>query len=57
MFEKKSTNDESYITDDSLNVFKPSKRSATVIISNGVKIIANNLYPYIKKGVEALNNN
>jgi len=23
----------------------------------GVKIIANNLYPYIKKGVEALNNN
>ena len=39
MFEKKSTNDESYKTDDSLNVFKPSKRSAKVIIGNGVKMI------------------
>ena len=39
MFEKKSTNDESYKTDDSLNVFKPSKGSAKVIIGNGVKMI------------------
>lgn len=39
MFEKKSTNDESYKTDDSLNVSKPSKRSAKVIIGNGVKMI------------------
>ena len=39
MFEKKSTNDESYKTDDSLNVFKPLKRSAKVIIGNGVKMI------------------
>jgi len=39
MFEKKSTNDESYKTDDSLNVSKPSKGSATVIIGNGVKMI------------------
>jgi cytoskeletal protein CcmA (bactofilin family) len=39
MFEKKSTNDESYKTDDSLNVFKPSKSSAKVIIGNGVKMI------------------
>ena len=39
MFEKKSTNDESYKTDDSLNVSKPSKRSANVIIGNGVKMI------------------
>lgn len=36
---KKSTNDESYKTDDSLNVSKPSKRSAKVIIGNGVKMI------------------
>ena len=39
MFEKKSTYDESYKTDDSLNVSKPSKRSAQVIIGNGVKMI------------------
>ena len=39
MFEKKSTNDESYKTDDSLNVSKPLKRSAKVIIGNGVKMI------------------
>jgi len=39
MFEKKSTNDESYKTDDSLNVFKPSKGSSKVIIGNGVKMI------------------
>mgnify|MGYP000103105682 CR=1 FL=1 len=39
MFEKKSTNDESYKTDDSLNVSKPSKGSAKVIIGNGVKMI------------------
>ena len=39
MFEKKSTNDESYKTDDSLNVFKPSKGSAKVFIGNGVKMI------------------
>ena len=39
MFEKKSTNDESYKTDDSLNVSKPSKRSAKVIIGNGVKMM------------------
>ena len=36
---KKSTNDESYKTDDSLNVSKPSKGSAKVIIGNGVKMI------------------
>ena len=39
MFEKKSTNDELYKTDDSLNVYKSSKRSAKVIIGNGVKFI------------------
>ena len=39
MFEKKSTNDELYKTDDSLNIFKPSKGSAKVIIGNGVKMI------------------
>ena len=39
MFEKKSTNDESYKTDDSLNVSKPLKKSAKVIIGNGVKMI------------------
>ena len=38
MFKKKSTNDESYKTDDSLNVFKPSKGSSKVIIGNGVKL-------------------
>ena len=38
MFEKKSTNDESYKTDDSLNVSKPSKGSAKVVIGNGVKL-------------------
>ena len=39
MFEKKSTNDESNKTDDSLSVFRPSKGSAKVMIGNGVKII------------------
>ena len=39
MFEKKSTNDESYKTDDSLSVSRPSKGSAKVIIGNGVKMI------------------
>jgi cytoskeletal protein CcmA (bactofilin family) len=39
MFEKKSTNDESNKSDDSFNVFKPSKMSAKVIIGNGVKMI------------------
>ena len=38
MFEKKSTNDESNKTDDSLSVFRPSKGSAKVVIGNGVKI-------------------
>ena len=39
MFEKKSTNDESNKTDDSLSVFRPSKGSAKVVIGNGVKMI------------------
>ena len=39
MFEKKSTNDKSNKTDDTLSVFRPSKGSAKVIIGNGVKII------------------
>mgnify|MGYP001499900259 CR=1 FL=1 len=38
MFEKKSTNDESNKTDDSLSVFRPSKGSAKVVIGNGVKL-------------------
>jgi len=38
MFEKKSTTDESSKTDDSLNVFRPTKGSAKVVIGNGVKI-------------------
>ena len=38
MFEKKSTNEESVKTDDSLNVFRPTKGSAKVVIGNGVKI-------------------
>ena len=38
MFEKKSTNDESNKTDDSLNVLRPSKGSAKVVIGNGVKL-------------------
>lgn len=38
MFEKKSSNDESNKTDNSLNVFRPSKGSAKVVIGNGVKI-------------------
>ena len=38
MFEKKSTNDESNKTDDSLNVLRPSKGSAKVVICNGVKL-------------------
>ena len=39
MFEKKSSNDQSSKTDDSLSVLKPSKSSAKVIIGNGVKMI------------------
>ena len=38
MFEKKSTNDESNKTDDSLSVLKPSKDWSKVIIGNGVKL-------------------
>ena len=38
MFEKKSKNEESVKTDDSLNVFRPTKGSAKVVIGNGVKI-------------------
>ena len=38
MFEKKSSNDQLGITDDSLSVFRPSKGSAKVIIGNGVKL-------------------
>ena len=38
MFEKKSIKEESVKTDDSLNVFRPTKGSAKVVIGNGVKI-------------------
>ena len=38
MFEKKSSNDQSSKTDDSLGVFRPTKGSAKVIIGNGVKM-------------------
>jgi len=38
MFEKKSSNEQPKITDDSLGVFRPTKGSAKVIIGNGVKI-------------------
>ena len=38
MFEKKSSNDQSGTTDDTLSVFRPSKGSAKVIIGNGVKL-------------------
>ena len=38
MFEKKSTKEESVKTDDSLNVFRPTKGSAKVVIGNGVKM-------------------
>ena len=38
MFEKKSSNDQPNTTKDSLGVFRPSKGSAKVIISNGVKL-------------------
>ena len=38
MFEKKSTNDKSNKTDDSLSYLRPSKGSAKVVIGNGVKI-------------------
>ena len=38
MFEKKSSNDQSGTTDDTLSVFRPSKGSAKVIIGSGVKL-------------------
>ena len=38
MFEKKSIKEESVKTNDSLNVFRPTKGSAKVVIGNGVKI-------------------
>ena len=38
MFEKKSTTDESSNTDNALNVFRPTKGTAKVVIGNGVKI-------------------
>ena len=39
MFEKKSQNNQLKTTDDSLNVIRPSKGSAKVVICNGVKIV------------------
>ena len=38
MFEKKSSNDQSSNTGDALNVFRPTKGSAKVVIGNGVKM-------------------
>ena len=38
MFEKKSTDEVSNDTDKSLDVFRPAKGSAKVVIGNGVKI-------------------
>ena len=38
MFEKKSSNDNANTPNDSLDVFKPTKGSAKVVIGNGVKI-------------------
>ena len=49
MFEKKSTNDKSNKTDDSLSVLRPSKGSAKVVIGHGVKIKVKLLMPIMFK--------
>ena len=38
MFEKKTPNEKSLLSDDKLSVFRPSKGSAKVVIGNGVNV-------------------